>query len=255
MNDIPLLTTDKILLMKRLFNTQSRRKENRILVEGVKCCNELLNNSKYKTDFIVINSESTNPQLDPIISQAMEIGIHIFQVQDYIFKLITETETPQGIVAVAFPVKDNFVRNKSFLLLDNIQDPGNVGTIIRTAEWFGINQIIFYENCVDRYSTKVIRSTMGAIFRMNMIHIRDKDLLQEYIADVPLYAASLDGKIEINKFKPAEIYGLVVGNESRGISPELKEIITKRFYIKGFGDGESLNVAIATGISLFHFNR
>ena len=248
------LTKSQYLTISKLTKNIGVKKYNRILVEGEKCCSELLY-SNYKIDYFVVDANYLE-KYNTITEQATQKNIPIYQTKTNIFEKISDAKTPQGILAIAFPKVNNiFDKNKSFILMDNISDPGNVGTIIRTAEWFGIYQIILYGNGVYMYSPKIIRSTMGSIFRANMFQIKDANLLKNYLADISLYAASLDSKVEINDIKPSNIFGLLVGNETRGISDDLKEYITESFYIKGYSQAESLNVAIATGISLFHFKN
>ena len=250
---LPILSNTQIKFIKSLTKSRTRKDTNRILIEGIKCCEELIK-SKYEIDYLVINSDNKNINIDLIINEAQNKSLKIFQTKNSIFETLCDTKTPQGIIAIAISQPGSYTTNLSSVVLDNISDPGNVGTIIRTANWFGIKQIILYGNCADKYSPKVIRASMGAVFSMNIISIKNVDALFKHIADIPLYAASLDGTIEIKKITPTKIFALIVGNESNGISPEFKENLIQSFYIEGSGDAESLNVSIATGIALFHFS-
>lgn len=248
------LTKSQHSTINKLTKSIGKKKYNRILVEGKISCSELLY-SDYKIDYFVVAKEYLE-KYNTIIEQAIKKKIPVYQTKNNIFETISDTKTPQGILAIAFPKENNvFNKNESFIFIDNISDPGNVGTIIRTADWFGVNQIIFYGCGVDMYSPKVIRATMGSIFRIKMFQIRDKNLLKDYLTGTSLYAASLDSEVEINNIKPSTTFGLLVGNEIRGVSNEIKQYITESFYIKGYGVAESLNVAIATGISLFYFKN
>jgi TrmH family RNA methyltransferase len=135
------------------------------------------------------------------------------------------------------------------LVLDTIQDPGNMGTIIRTAEWFGVQQIICSEGTVDCYNPKVIQSTMGSIFRMPVFY---EDIM-EWVAqlkDIPVLATSLGGD-PMKPGRPGKDLVVIIGNESAGIRPALQAMATQRWLIPRHGEAESLNAAVATGIMLY----
>jgi len=136
------------------------------------------------------------------------------------------------------------------LVLDNIQDPGNLGTIIRLADWFGIEQIICSENTVDFYNPKVIQATMGSFTRVNIVYQNLKELLQN--TDRPVFGTDMTGKNLYKTDFPKSFY-LVLGNEGNGISPEIKNLVTENLTIPRFGrlqSTESLNVSMAAGIIL-----
>ena len=136
------------------------------------------------------------------------------------------------------------------LVLDNIQDPGNLGTIIRLADWFGIEQIICSENTVDFYNPKVIQATMGSFTRVNIVYQNLKELLQN--TDRPVFGTDMTGKNLYKTDFPKNFY-LVLGNEGNGISPEIKNLVTESLTIPRFGrlqSTESLNVSMAAGIIL-----
>jgi len=252
MINFPVLTKTQATFIKSLSKSNNRKETDNILVEGVKCCLELIN-SKYKIAYFVINSDEKIAKNELIITKAQKRQIQIFQAKNSIFEALCDAKSPQDIIAIAKSNPNIITDNQSYIALDNVSDPGNVGTIIRTAEWFGIKQIILLGNCVDKYSPKVIRSSMGSIFRVNVTNCVDNaDILEKHFTKIPLYAASLNGSIEISKLNPAKIFGLIVGNESRGISKQYEKYITKSFFIKGQSNVESLNVAVATGIALFH---
>ena len=247
------LSNNQAKFIKSLSNSNIRKETNSFLVEGQKCCSELLN-SNYLVSFIVINSDDTTNKNNPIITEAQKRNIKIFQIKNSIFEKLCDTKTPQSVIAIAQIQSNSIFDNQSFIALDNVSDPGNVGTIIRTADWFGIKQIIFFDNSVDKYSPKVIRSSMGSIFRINIIEEKDNyNILKKHFPAIPIFAASLNGKIDLKSIHPTKKFGLIVGNEARGISAKLNKFITQSIFIGGQGTAESLNVAVATGIALFHF--
>jgi RNA methyltransferase, TrmH family len=158
--------------------------------------------------------------------------------------------SPNQVLAVfTKPVfNKQIIPNGLTLLLDKIQDPGNLGTILRTSDWFGVTRIVCSEDTADVFNPKVVQSAMGSVIRVEMIYTD----LEEYIKSnpgIPVYAASLNGDIIDEKIKRTDIM-LLIGNESRGISPVLESLATKCLRIPGKGGAESLNVAVATGILL-----
>lgn len=139
------------------------------------------------------------------------------------------------------------------LLLDHLQDPGNMGTIIRTADWFGIRSIVCSTDCVDCYNPKVVQSTMGAIFRTHILYCDLVQWIETY--QRPVYGAVLDGDDmrHVPLTRPA---ALVIGNESRGISPSVQQMLTHRLSIPNYGGTcESLNASVATAILCAEFYR
>ena len=136
------------------------------------------------------------------------------------------------------------------LALDTIQDPGNLGTIIRIADWFGIANIICSENCADIYNPKVVQSTMGSFGRVEVVYTSLVEFLNRNNS-VPIYAAALNGK-KVDELKGLKEGIILIGNESKGISIEIMQMATEKITIPKFGMAESLNAAVATGIILSH---
>ena len=166
---------------------------------------------------------------------------------------ISFLSTPHQILGIfKQPVFDSSISltNTITLLLDGIQDPGNLGTIIRIADWFGISQIIASKDSVDVYNPKVVQATMGGIARVRIIY---EDILSFILAheNIPLYASTLQGKPLSSVGKITEAM-LIVGNESKGISEEILRLSNHQITIPKFGQAESLNAAVALGIILSH---
>jgi len=164
---------------------------------------------------------------------------------------ISLLKTPNKVVGV-FVKKVNeappHIINKLSLMLDDIQDPGNMGTLIRIADWFGIENIICSKNCVDCYNPKVVQATMGSLARVNIYYTSLLDFLSEN-EKISVYAAALDG-VPITKLKSISEGIIIIGNESKGISEELLSIATNKITIPKYGNAESLNAAVAAGIIL-----
>jgi TrmH family RNA methyltransferase len=266
------LSNQMISLIKSLKIPKFRKEKKLFIAEGKKVCFELLN-SDYKTKFIVINKDKIDFETENLLKKYnKKNNFQIFEAKNSLFETFCDAKSPQEILSIGEMKPNNnanIMKNTSFVALDNISDPGNVGTIIRTANWFGIKQIFLLGNCANQYNPKVIRSAMGSTFKLNIFEIENStNIFKEKFDNFNIFAASLDAKkvlqdIKIDNFeneknksdknsKAEKNFGLIVGNEVRGISDFLDEIITEKFLIKGFGEAESLNVAIATGISLFH---
>ena len=165
-------------------------------------------------------------------------------------KKISLLQHPKDSVAVCELKNQSPISADIQLVLDNIQDPGNLGTIIRLADWFGIEQIICSENTVDFYNPKVIQATMGSFTRVNIVYQNLKELLQN--TDRPVFGTDMTGKNLYETDFPKSFY-LVLGNEGNGISPEIKSLVTENLTIPRFGklqSTESLNVSMAAGIIL-----
>lgn len=167
--------------------------------------------------------------------------------------------TPQDAIAVlkkaeyAFSTAD--LKGKLTLAADRIQDPGNLGTIIRLADWFGIEQIICSPDTVDLYNPKTIQSTMGALARVKVHYLPLADVITQ---DMPVYGTFLDGD-DMYKTELSDEGIIIMGNEGNGISPEVEALVSRKLYIPNFPEGrettESLNVAIATSIICAEFRR
>src|SRR6185369_5370735 len=163
---------------------------------------------------------------------------------------ISQLTTPNQVVAIVkkFPVEEPVVKAKVSLVLDTIQDPGNLGTIIRTADWFGVRQIICSEDCADLYNPKVVQATMGSIARVTVFYTDLVGWLQKQ-KEIRIYATMLEGK-DISKMSPLTEGLILIGNESKGISGELLQLANEKITIIKKGKAESLNAAVAVGIVL-----
>jgi TrmH family RNA methyltransferase len=177
-------------------------------------------------------------------------NIPVTLVSDFEMDKIS-TLTVAGTILGIFEKKKEFeigdIKNKWTLMLDGIRDPGNFGTMIRTADWFGIEQMVCSNDCADQYNPKVVQSTMGSIAN---VHIHYTDLAAFLSSqDIKKYAATLSGK-DISMIKSLKQGIIIIGNESRGIQKEILDLSDEQITIRGYGKAESLNAAVATGIIL-----
>jgi TrmH family RNA methyltransferase len=172
------------------------------------------------------------------------------EISEHEMKRISSLVHPSGVLLVAeIPeaiIDREVIRKKFSLVLDGIQDPGNMGTIIRVADWFGIPYIFCSEDCVDSWNPKVVQASMGSVARIKVIEIKLEQLFEEH-ADIPVLAATLDGE-NIFKVNPGDSGFLLIGSEAHGISSSLEKFIHRRITIPKSGKAESLNAAVAAGI-------
>lgn len=230
-----------------------------------------LHDKKYRIDSYIVEgikmvkeAISENQLIELIaIREDFEINfdtknIKIITVSSKVFNDISDVKTPQGILAVIKkkPNKQIETNTDYILALDSLQDPGNMGTIIRTADSANINQIIINKTTVDPYSSKVIRSTMGAIYRMNIIEVENLESTLKELQDKSFKVITTDLKAE------KSIYDInynrtivVIGNEANGVSQEVLEIADERVIIPMLGKTESLNASIAASIMIYEHVR
>ena len=239
-----MITKNQIKYIRGLSLKKNRIKEQRFVVEGEKCLEELLNSS-----FEIVELFALKDWID-------ENKAVFDKVQGVSFKeleRISNLKSPNKALAVVKMKEQKIIQPKSTvtLVLDDINDPGNLGTIIRMCDWFGVKQIVCSENTVDIYNPKVVQATMGSLFRVNVVYVN----LVKYLGTVNtlIYGAYMEGK-NIKNTNSERNSHLVMGNEANGISSEVSKFITNKVAIKNTGGTtESLNVAVATSILLHEF--
>ncbi len=232
-------------LINSLRQKKYRQLNKLFIAEGVKVVNELLNSS-IKVEKVFATSEfSTN-----IPTNKLTI------INDKDLKKLSALKTPNKVLGVFKIPEQSEINYSGFTIaLDKINDPGNLGTIIRLCDWFGVQQLICSSDTVDCYNQKVIQSTMGSITRVNIIYTNLQDFLEK--TAVPTFTADMDGTNVYNTDLPKEAV-LIMGNEANGISKEIRKTVTNKLTIPRFGNvqkTESLNVATATSILLSEFRR
>lgn len=231
-----MLSINQKKYVNSLKQKKYRQQHQVFVVEGEKMVNELLS-SGFEIEYLFVVGDSIQNY-----SSAIELTIDEM-------KSITSLSTPSNFFAVARQktTKVNNGNQGLVLALDNIKDPGNLGTIIRTADWFGVKTIYCSNECVDVFNPKVVQATMGSIFRINVEYVNLLDFFKTQ-TDVTIYGALLEGDSVYKQGINDKNAILLMGSESFGINEELLPYITKKIMIPSFGKAESLNVAIATGI-------
>ena len=188
--------------------------------------------------------------------------MHIEVLTDTVFAHASDTKTPQGVLCVvrqkSYKLEDLLKGEKRHLLvLDNLQDPGNMGTIVRTAEGAGVTGVIMSRDCVDIYNPKTIRSTMGSIYRMPFYYAEDilKAIRKIKDAGIKVYAAHLDGEKSYDEEDYAFSCAFLIGNEGNGLREETSKMADHYIIIPMSGEVESLNAAIAASVLMFEVKR
>lgn len=242
--------------IKSLYRKKGRQKQKSFLIEGIKIIEEAIEN-EYPIKHIIYTDYLMESEEGRKFFSKIEGFESLIYVPENIFKEISDTENPQGIIGVSNIVSRNIEEiymntKKSLLFLDGIQDPGNMGTIIRTADAFSMDGIIIREGSVDPYNPKVIRSTMGSIFRMPLYYSKGIDELEKLKSKgVNIYSTALGGSIPIYSVDFKEDFVLIIGNESKGASEEVFSLSDKLIKIPMTGKAESLNAAVAASIIMY----
>ena len=247
------LSKNKIKYIHSLELKKIRKEEQVFLAEGPKLVGDLLGH--FPCRFLAATSSWL--QEHPAVSTT-----EIAEVSQEELSKASLLKAPQQVLAIFgqphYELTPDIVRQSLCLALDDVQDPGNLGTIVRLADWFGIEHIICSQNTVDVYNPKTIQATMGGIARVKVHYTSLPDFIRSLDKDTPVFGTFLDGK---NMYEqPLSTYGLIVmGNEGNGIGKEVEALINRKLYIPNYPQGqdtsESLNVAIATAVVCAEFRR
>lgn len=238
----------KIKLVRALqTRRRNRTSEEAFVAEGVRLVEESLHVG-WPIEFILYDETLSDRGLEIINERASDLAVDFFQISPSLMSDISDTETPQGILAVLkrqflpLPASPSFV-----VIADNIRDPGNMGTLIRTAEAAGADALIASPGTVDSFSPKVIRAGMGAHFHLPLQHM-DWNGISAYIGHLPVFLAESDNGVPLWKANFKQPCALLIGGEAFGASLAGQEIATDKVTIPMKGRAESLNAAVAAGI-------
>jgi TrmH family RNA methyltransferase len=240
-----VLVKSEVKYIQSLGQKKNRDADGVFVAEGTKIINELLV-APATQPIKLFATESWIKSIHANLKNFLEDKLTI--VNESELEKISFLQTPHDVLGIfKKPVFKNGNLKKSItLLLDEIQDPGNMGTIIRTADWFNIKKIICSKESVEAFNPKVVQSTMGSIARVEVLYGNLQDLLND-APDIPVYAATLNGQ-SIFESKKIDSGFILIGNESKGIKPELLKTSVHQITIPKLGNAESLNAAMAAGI-------
>ena len=247
-----MLSKKIVKYIQSLSLKKFRDAEGAFIAEGPKIVNEFLSEKKMKCILICAVKDWLNE--NSLLLEGHEISA-VYEIDEHWLKSISQLKTPNKVVAV-FNKKDadlGSLIGKISILLDDLQDPGNLGTIIRIADWFAIENIICSDNSVDCYNPKVVQSSMGSLARVNVFYKDLQRFLPENAA-IKTYATTLNGTSIFNLPTVNEGF-ILIGNESKGIHSSLLKLCSHQITIPRIGHAESLNAAVATGIILSQITK
>ena len=236
---IESVSNSKYKLINKLSSKKYRDKENLFIVESRKLVDEAINSSA-NIDFIFLRDGVDFPT-----------SYETIVFSEKLFNKLSGFKNPDGIGAVVKKPTKREISSDRIVLLDRINDPGNMGTIIRSAEAFGFDDIILTRECVDIFNEKCLRASMGSVFRQNIIRV-DLDYIKNLKESYSIISADMQG-VDIRKFIPSDKLILAIGNEANGLSKEIRDITDHFVKIHMKGQIESLNAAIASSIIMNRF--
>lgn len=253
-----MISKNQVQYIKSLAIAKFRKVNGQFVAEGPKLVSELLT-SHYSCEKIF-----ALPEWIEINRNKIKGKISLIEITEEELNRISAQKTPNQVLAIInmpekLPFNTEILSGQLVIMLDGINDPGNLGTIIRTADWFGISHIICSENCADVYNPKVVQATMGSVFRVNVWYESLNKILEHLSPEIPVYGTVLDG-ISIYQTNLSSTGVVIIGSESHGISSELKPFINNRISIPGFPvedriTAESLNASVAAAIVIAEFRK
>jgi TrmH family RNA methyltransferase len=240
-----MIVKSKVKYINSLGDKKLRDADKVFIAEGPKIINELLGEKLMEPREIFA--------LKDWIQQNENPALPVTEIDDIMLERLSFLSTPNQVVGL-FSIPEHSpvsLKNKVSIIADGIQDPGNLGTIVRCADWFGVQQVICSKDSADIYNPKAVQSTMGSIARVKVYYEDLHALLVKNKNEIKVYAATLNGT-DIKKVKPLSEGVLIIGNESKGITNSLLSLVDEKITITRRGKAESLNAAVATGVILSH---
>ncbi len=245
---ITSLKNPKITAWKSLKDRKGRRETGCFLVEGRKMTEEALV-SAFPVEAVLVDD-------DRVSEFQLPEHIPVYSMPAHVLAAVCDTKTPQGIAAVV-RMADIPMKGPRLVAMDGVQDPGNVGTIIRTADAAGFDGVLLSSQCADVFSPKVLRATMGSVFRMG-IRVTDDlpgELTRQAQTGAAVLSSQLDGEPFYRMSPVGDRFVLVIGSEGNGVTDEVKAVATHRVKLPMRGGAESLNAAVAAGIMMYELTR
>jgi len=252
------MTSEKIKKYSRLLVKKYRQEAKQFLVEGIRLCREALLSDWQVVRAFVTPQFQESPEWEEFREYFKQKNIPFNLIGKKDLKKLSDTDSPQPIVLVVRQPEENAIRinlrkAQFLIILDGVRDPGNMGTIIRSADWFGAEGIIVSDDCVDVFNPKVIRSTMGSLFHLPVLEVENivetlKELRKQKFR---IWGTSLTTKNILHRAKFKKPLAIILGGEAFGISTRLQKMAHENVRIWKFGEAESLNVAVAGGIVMY----
>lgn len=235
------INTPKIKELSKLKIKKQRDKLGLFLVEGAHLVKEAYESGYLKELLLLENSE-------------FKLDVLTNYVTENVLKYLTDVETPAGIIGVC-EIKQMNLHGNKLLLLDGIQDPGNLGTIIRSSVAFNVDTIIINDKCADPYSNKVVRASQGMLFKTNIVKEDLNKFIKEIKGKIPIYGTKVTNGKNVKNLEKISKFAIIMGNEGQGVSQELLDLCDEYLYIPMNKKCESLNVGVATSIILYELMK
>lgn len=243
MKEINSLNNEYIKYLLKLKDKKFRNQEKKFLIEGYHLVNEAYK-AKILKEILITEDKDCYKDVSKI------------KVNEAIIKKLSTTVNPQNILGVCEITLGKEISGTKFLLLDNINDPGNLGTLIRSSLGFSIDTIVLGMDCVDVFNEKVIRASQGSIFKINIIIDDLKNVISKLKEkNIKVYGTSLEASQFLQKIDKSPEYAIILGNEANGVKKELLKMTDQNIKIEINNELESLNVAVAGSILMYYFNN
>lgn len=230
----------KIKYLNKLRNNKFMYEEKKFVIEG---------------DHLVKEAYNAGVLLETFSINEVNYGVPNNLVSLGIMNYISNLPSKSNVIGICKFIKEDISLSDKILILDNVQDPGNLGTIIRSAKAFNINTIVLSLNCVNKYNEKVIRAAQGMLFKVNVV-TKDLKYFIPYLKSIgyDVYGTDVVDGVDVKKIDKKDKIAVIMGNEGQGIEPDIKKLIDKNIYIKMSNECESLNVAVASSIIMYELN-
>ncbi|HAY60970.1 MAG: RNA methyltransferase [Acidaminococcaceae bacterium] len=262
MESITSVNNPQVKAAANLKNKKFRAETGTFVAEGLRAVREAIAYGRVESLFV---TDDEAERLGDWLDKAVSRGARLYRVDGKVMARLSDTKTPQGVLAVAAMPRTGLADLRPGLpdpdapvvVLDRIQDPGNLGTIIRTADAAGVLAVLLLEGCVDAYSPKVVRATMGSLFHLPLVqHLAAEEVLSWCSRQgFRTVATCLEGASDLYRADLSGKQAFLLGNEANGVTPALQQAAAERVYIPMPGKAESMNVAMAAGIILFEALR
>jgi TrmH family RNA methyltransferase len=257
-----MISKTRLKYLTSLKQKKYRERERRFLIEGLHLCEEILESDFEVETLLYCPSRVSGQKGRQLIRKFENAGTPVEEINSNSLRILSGTVHSQGIICLVRKREYSFAElvnglPELLLALDKIKDPGNLGTIIRTADWFGVGGILLSQDSVELTNPKVLRATMGSAFHVPILENQDLNLLLPQLKEMQysLLAADIFGTVSYPDLNASQKHVLILGNEIAGVSKELKNLACKTVRIPKIGKGNSLNVAVAAGIILAELSK
>ncbi len=252
LDTITSLQNNQIKLLKKLALKKYRLEYQQFTVENLTIIIDALR-AGYDFEYLFVTAEFMTRHLDKFefIQENSKAGYYV--IDEMMSSHFSQLDTPAGITAIYKFPKNKIADNESIIYLNSISDPGNLGTIMRTALAFNFDNLVLDDNCVDIYNAKTIAAAKDSIFKLNLLEDKDGSWIKN--TKLPIYVTSSHGDADLDIFKADDKFCLVLGNESHGVSEEINKLAAKQIKIDISDNIESLNVSVAAAILFYKLNK